>query len=70
MGANAGVAAYFQSVCDGVKCVAVDVMAVGGWAAHGAFDKAERACAVREEVNVYPSCRPISMPASYVRLMV
>jgi hypothetical protein len=34
-------AASFQGVCDGVKCVAVNVVSVGGWAVHEALDKAE-----------------------------
>jgi hypothetical protein len=47
-------------------------MAVGGWVVNEAFDKAERARAVRKEDRrwVCPSCRPISMPASPARLMV
>jgi hypothetical protein len=30
--ANSCVAAGFEGVCDGEKCVAVDVVSIGGWA--------------------------------------
>jgi hypothetical protein len=39
-------------VGDGFEGFTVDVVSVGGGAAHEALDKAERACAIGEKVGV------------------
>jgi hypothetical protein len=47
---DATVAAGFEGVCDGEECVAVDVVAVSGWAVQVALYEAEGARTVCEEV--------------------
>jgi hypothetical protein len=49
---DARLAASFEGVCDGEECVAVNVVTVGGWAAHVALYKAEVARTVCKEVGV------------------
>jgi hypothetical protein len=48
---DAGVATGFEGVCDGEECVAMDVVAVSGWAVQVALYEAEGARTVCEEVG-------------------
>jgi hypothetical protein len=50
--ADANVAAGFEGVCDRKECVAVDVVAVSGWAVQVALYEAEGARTVFKEVGV------------------
>ena len=48
---DASVAAGFEGLCDGEECVAVDVVAVSGWAVQAALYEAEGARTICKEVG-------------------